>query len=30
VMTPALQPQPASRSSRNLTGHDLAGSGERP
>jgi hypothetical protein len=30
VMTPAMQPQPASRSSRNLAGHDLAGSGERP
>lgn len=30
VMTPALQPQPASRSSRQLVGHDLAGSGERP
>ena len=30
VMTPALQPQPASRSSRDLAGDDLAGSGERP
>jgi SAM-dependent methyltransferase len=30
VMTPAMQPQPASRSSRNLAGDDLAGSGERP
>jgi SAM-dependent methyltransferase len=30
VMTPALQPQPASRSSRDQAGDDLAGSGERP
>jgi pilus assembly protein FimV len=30
VMTPSLQPQPASRSSRDLPGDDLAGSGERP
>jgi hypothetical protein len=30
VMTPAMQPQPASRSARDRPDHDLAGSGERP
>lgn len=30
VLTPALQPQSASRASRNPVGDDLAGSGERP
>ena len=30
VLTPALQPQPASRSGRDLSGLDLAGSRERP
>ena len=30
VRTPALQPQPASRSGRDLSGPDLAGTGERP
>ncbi|MGV8928619.1 MAG: class I SAM-dependent methyltransferase [Brevundimonas sp.] len=29
-MTPALQPQPAGRSSRDLSDSDLAGNGERP
>jgi hypothetical protein len=30
VMVPELQPQPASRSSRDLSDSDLAGNGERP